>query len=155
MNKGYTAAEILDACKKLEEGGMDYRIIYLGGIAGRGNGVESARKTAEIFNQIHPHFMFLTTVSVMQNTPLYDEVLLGEFKEETEKERLLEFHELLNDMKNPITVFSESSTVTTPFIAQFPKDRRRILPMLENAAGRITEADEEQIAAYRHQQSYV
>ena len=155
MNKGYTSQEILDGCRKLEEGGMDYRIIYLGGLAGRGKGVESARRTAEVFNQIHPFYMYLTTVSVLPDTPLYDEMLLGEFKEETEKERLQEFHELLKNMKNPIAVFSETSTVTTPFVAQMPKDKPRILSMLQHAASAITPADEQRFLRARRMQTTV
>lgn len=155
MNKGYNSQEILDGCRKLEEGGIDYRIIYLGGLAGRGKGVESARRTAEVFNQIHPFYMYLTTVSVLRDTPLYDEVLTGEFEEETEKERLQEFHELLKDMKNPITVFSETSTVTVPFIANMPKDKQRILPMLENVIEKITPADERRILEARRMQTAV
>ncbi len=72
MNKGYTPADILEGCRKLEEAGMLYRIIYLGGIAGKGRGVESARISAELFNKLHPHFMFLTTVSVLPDTKLYE-----------------------------------------------------------------------------------
>lgn len=155
MNMGYNPQEILDGCRKLEEGGIDYRIIYLGGLAGSGKGVESARKTAEIFNQIHPFYMYLTTVSVLRDTSLYDEVLLGEFKEESEKERLQEFHELLKDMKNPITVFSETSTVTVPFIANMPKEKERILSMLESVIEKITPADERRILEARRMQTAV
>lgn len=41
--KGYTAADILEGCKKLEQAGVDYRVIYLGGLAGHGKAHESAK----------------------------------------------------------------------------------------------------------------
>lgn len=62
MNKGYTAADILEGCKKLEEAGVTYRIIYLGGLAGKGHGIETAHRTAAVLNQLHPYYMYLTTV---------------------------------------------------------------------------------------------
>ena len=43
--KGYTAADILEGCKKLEQAGVDYRVIYLGGLAGHGKAHESAKVT--------------------------------------------------------------------------------------------------------------
>ncbi len=64
VNKGYIAEDILRECKKLEEAGMPYRIIYLGGLAGAGKGEESAGRTAAVLNQLHPYYMFLTTVAI-------------------------------------------------------------------------------------------
>lgn len=65
VNKGYTAADIVEGCQKLDEAGIDYQIIYLGGLAGAGKCEESARKSAKVFNQIHPFLINLTTVTVL------------------------------------------------------------------------------------------
>lgn len=43
VNKGYTAQDILDAGRKMDEAGITYRMIYLGGLAGKGNLVKSAK----------------------------------------------------------------------------------------------------------------
>ena len=51
--KGYTAADILEGCKKLEQAGVDYRVIYLGGLAGHGKAHKSAKKSAALLNQLH------------------------------------------------------------------------------------------------------
>ena len=44
MNKGYTQADIIREFTKLEEAGVSYRIIYLGGLAGAGKCEESAKE---------------------------------------------------------------------------------------------------------------
>ena len=53
MNKGNTAADILEQCRKLEEANIRYNLVYLTGLAGKGKG-QNAIHTAEIFNQLHP-----------------------------------------------------------------------------------------------------
>ena len=37
-NKGYTAADILEQCRKLDEAGIEYYFVYMTGLAGKGNG---------------------------------------------------------------------------------------------------------------------
>ena len=81
VNKGYTAADVVTGCKRLEEAGVDYRLIFLGGLAGKGRCEASALKTAEILNQLHPYIMYLNSVSIMPGTRLYEEKEQGLFQE--------------------------------------------------------------------------
>lgn len=122
VNKGYTAEDIVRECKKIEEAGMDYRVIYLGGLAGLGKAVISAKRSAEIWNQIHPHYMYLTTVSVLPDTELYEEMKAGKFTEETELERIQEFREFLRNLNNKITVDAVTSTNGVTFRARLPEE---------------------------------
>ena len=78
----------MDAGKKMDEAGITYRMIYLGGLAGKGKLVESAKKSAQIFNQIHPYYMMLTNVSVLPGTKLYNQMQAGEWTEATERNGL-------------------------------------------------------------------
>ncbi|MCR6546980.1 radical SAM protein [Dehalobacterium formicoaceticum] len=150
VKKGYTAEDILRECKKLEEAGMPYRIIYLGGLAGAGNGEESARRTAAVLNQLHPYYMFLTTVAILPGTKLHQEMLDGTFKEETELERLKEFRRLIQDMKNPIGVFSATSTDVLAFTAHFPEDKDKVLKKFDKAISTFSAEDEAYFNARRH-----
>ena len=47
MNKGYHASDILEQLSKLEEAGIRYNIVYLNGLGGKGQGIESAVVTAD------------------------------------------------------------------------------------------------------------
>ena len=44
-NKGYTAADILTQCKKLDEAGIEYYFVYMTGLAGKGKSNTSVPST--------------------------------------------------------------------------------------------------------------
>ncbi|WP_236757056.1 radical SAM protein [Acutalibacter muris] len=53
-NKGYTSAEILEQCHKLDEAGIEYYFVYMTGLAGKGNGQRNAINSAKVFSQLNP-----------------------------------------------------------------------------------------------------
>ena len=44
FEQGYTAADILEQCRKLDEAGMEYYFVYMTGLAGKGKGYWNAIK---------------------------------------------------------------------------------------------------------------
>ena len=42
-NKGYTAADILEQCRKLDEAGIEYYFVYMTGLAGKDGGYRLSR----------------------------------------------------------------------------------------------------------------
>lgn len=149
-NKGYTAADIIDGCSRLEQAGVSWRAIYLGGLAGRGKAVESAKRTAAVLNRLHPYMLFLTTVAVLPGTQLFTDVSEGRFVEVGEKERLEEFRTLLSEMRNDTIIFSATSTVSTPFVVRISEQMEEILSELADAESRLTDSEIARIAARRH-----
>lgn len=152
VNKGYTSQDILQQCKKLEAAGMTYRVIYLGGLAGHGKCEESAMRTAKILNQLHPNYMFLTTVTILKGTPLYDEIQAGTFVDADEIERIQEFRTLCKNLKNEITIYAATSTNMFPFVAHFPDDKDHIVSELDKIICNFSTADETLLRARRSQQ---
>lgn len=150
VNKGYTAQDILEAGKKMDEAGITYRMIYLGGLAGKGKLVESARRSAGIFNQIHPYYMMLTNVAVLPGTKLYDQMKAGEWKEASEKERIEEIRELVKELKIPITINTLTSTSAVNFVAALPEDKVPLLSKLDEIIDGFDEDTEKQLEAWRH-----
>ena len=49
--KGYTAADILEQCQKLDEAGIEYYFVYMTGLAGKGRGYHNAESSAKLFIQ--------------------------------------------------------------------------------------------------------
>lgn len=43
-NKGYTSADILEQCRKLDEAGIEYYFVYMTGLAGKESGYQNAKK---------------------------------------------------------------------------------------------------------------
>lgn len=150
VNKGYTAQDILDAGKKMDEAGITYRMIYLGGLAGKGKLVESAKKSAKIFNQIHPYYMMLTNVAVLPGTKLYQQMMAGEWTEASEKERLEEIRTLIAELQIPITINSGTSTSTVRFEVTLPQEKEQILRELDKVIDRFDEKTEQALHRWRH-----
>lgn len=133
VNKGYTAADVLRECKKLEAAGIRYYIIYLGGIAGAGRCEANALQTAAVFNQLHPYFMYLTTVTLFPDSQMYRDVQQGKFQEASEKERIQEFYTLLTHLTIPLKVDARSISNPIHFYLELPRD----LPAFKQQTGSL------------------
>lgn len=90
MNKGHTAEEAVEQLLRLDEAGIGYSTQYVLGLAGKGQGRHSAEATAAFFNQVHPHRITTTGLTVFSGTPLETMVRTGRFVEAPEKEKVEE-----------------------------------------------------------------
>jgi radical SAM superfamily enzyme YgiQ (UPF0313 family) len=143
VKKGYNAADIVRECKKLEEAGMIYRVIYLGGLAGKDKCVQSALNSVRVLNQIHPSYMFLTNVSILPDTELYEEIKAGKFEESSEKERLQEIRALIANMDNRITVDTANASSSVIFKADLPEEKEALVAELDKFIENFSAAQEE------------
>jgi radical SAM superfamily enzyme YgiQ (UPF0313 family) len=143
VKKGYSTAYIVRECKKLEEAGMGYRVIYLGGLGGKGKGVQNAVNSARVLNQINPTYMFLTNVSILPDTELYEEVQAGEFEEASERERLHEIRALIANMDNRITVDTANASSSVYFKANLPDEKEALVAALDEFIENFSAAQEE------------
>ncbi len=96
MNKGCTFAEAYDAIEKLTLAGMRWDSIIMLGVAGKGNGDEHIKQTADFLNKFPPYLVSIMTTSVSTRTELERMVQNGEFIECSELEKIEEEKELLN-----------------------------------------------------------
>ena len=90
INKGYTSADILEQCHKLEEAGIDYWMTFLNGVAGRAHSHDHAVNSAKIFSQCKPMLVGTGGLTLFPGTPLLEEAQRGEFTPLSEKEMLIE-----------------------------------------------------------------
>lgn len=153
MNKGYTSADILRECKKLEEAGINYYFIYLGGLTGRGHCERNALNTAAVVNQLHPCCMYLSSVAVIPGTELDNMVKKGEFTEATELERIKEVLCLVKSLKNPITLNAQSEANAVNFVARLPEDREVLIREFERIIASFSSTDERNLRLYRESMS--
>lgn len=142
VNKGYTSSEIIVECRKLEAAGIDYRVIYLGGLAGHGKGEKNAIQTANIFNQLNPTFLYLTTVTIFEDSDMYNDVKNGSFIESTEQERIEEILVLIENMKKSIIIDGRSVSNPIHFSVKLPQDKAVIKKKLEAIIKDFTKEDE-------------
>ncbi len=149
MDKGYFSQDIIRECKKLEEAEISYRVIFLGGLAGKGNGKRNALNTAKVLNQLNPTHMYMTSVAVLEESKLYQDVLEGKFTEASEFERIEETLILVKNLHNPIVLLGQSVANPVNFIAELPSDYDELTDMLEATLTRFTQRDEASLRAYR------
>ena len=156
VNKGYTAEDVIRECQKIglagdvgNVGQGDHDGHDGGGLAGAGRLEESARKSAAVFNQIHPYYMYLTNVAVLPGTELYGQMMRGEFAEATEKERLQEIRTLLAEMRNPIVVDTESAASSIYLKVKLPEEKASVLRELDAFIARFTPEQEKLLHARR------
>lgn len=142
VNKGYTAADILDGCTRLEQAGVDYRMIFLGGLAGKGKCELSARTTADLLNKLHPYIMYLNSVSILPGTGLYGDRAKGLFEEAGERELVLEFATLLENMNNDIYIFAAPNTTPFSFFMDLQPNKDRIVSEMRAYADKMSDRDE-------------
>lgn len=141
MNKGNTAKETFEQCKKLEEANISYNLVYLTGLAGKGKGQQNALNTANLFNQLHPFIINVVSLTVFPESELYQEIQEGKFVESSEHERLLELKTLLSKLEITTTLLGNTVSNSIPFTGILPRDKNEILKGFDLAIKQIGETE--------------
>lgn len=146
MNKGTTAAESCEQCRKLDDAGIEYYFTYMTGLAGAGNGQRAAHATAALFNRLHPRIITVLSLTLFPDAPLWQAVERGEFREAGELERLDELRTFVAELTVPATLMANTVSNTVPLSGRLPEERARLLRELDEARTHLAEAD---LDAYR------
>lgn len=140
-NKGYTPADILEQCRKLDEAGMEYYFVYMTGLAGKGGGYRSAAHSAELFNRLNPRFLSVDSLTLFRGTELEGMARRGEFEPAGEKERLRELQTLIGRLRLRVHLFANTVSNAVPVTAHLPYDRDRVMSELQYALDTRTESE--------------
>lgn len=95
MNKGYTSADIIRECKRLDMAGIHYSFFYLTSISGAGRGEIGAKLTADVCNQLKPTEVGANMLTIYQDSELFEEIKRGKWQEESELEKYKEVKTLV------------------------------------------------------------
>ena len=132
MNKGYEAQMVVDMLQRLDEAGMPYIMNFLGGLGGRGYGLNHALKSAEVINQLHPTMVYASELTLFPDTPLSKDLMAGKFAEATEVERFEELKALIQAIQVPTVFKAEHVTLPAPIRGTLPKDREGMVAFLDS-----------------------
>lgn len=102
----------------------------------------NASSTAKVFNQLNPSHLYMTSVAILPDSDMYQDVLSGAFHESTELERIQETLTLVRSLENPIVLYGQSIANPVNFIAELPKDRTELIHTLEETIDSFTNEDE-------------
>lgn len=145
MNKGYTAADILTQCGRLDQAGIGYSFFYLAGISGPGRGDAGARATVGLFNQLHPIRVGANMLTIYPDSALFREIQRGNWAEESETEKYQELGILVKGLTVPTLFQALGASNAVQLHGYLPRDRERLLETLD----RIIALGEPALRRYR------
>ena len=134
VRKGTTSSEMLSAGRNIVESGMGLTAMVMLGLGGREGSKAHALATAEIINQMKPHYLGILTTVPVENTELSRQVEREEFQ-------LLDAYETLEEMKILIeNITLENLVIDGTHISNFlsvrgniQKDKHKIIDEIDNA----------------------
>lgn len=132
FNKGFTLDEARTQLLRLKEAGINFSLNIIIGAAGSKRYIENARANINFLNEIQPPFIFAGTMHIEKNTPLYDDVLAGNFTECTVGENISEEIELLRGLEMQNTYFyGRHVSNTIPVWGNLPEDKEKMLAYID------------------------
>ena len=138
MNKGHTAAEIVEAGQKARRNGLLLSVTAISGLGSRELWQQHAIQTAEAFNAMNPEYIGLLTLMVERGTPLEAWVQEGSFYVLKPVEIMQEMELFLQHIDSPGSVFrmNHASNYLT-LKGTLNQDRERLLQQVrQGLAGR-------------------
>ena len=145
-NKGYTAKDLIEQCRKLDEAGIEYYFVYMTGLAGKGNSYRNAVNSAKVFSKVNPRFISVDSLTLFPDTELYRMAQERKFIPAGEKERLEELQTFIKHLQIRTHLFANSVSNFYPTTAFRPKERDRIISELQYI---IDTVSEEEMQEYR------
>ncbi len=133
VRKGCNSDEMIEACRKAMNAGIDMSITAITGLGGKERSYEHAKNTAGILNEIRPKYTAFLSLIPVEGTLLYLKIKKGTFKPLSQIEHLKELRWVVEDL-NYRTVFrANHASNYLPLKAELPDDRESILKLIDYA----------------------
>ncbi len=146
MNKGFRSSDTIEQAKKLEKAGISYNFFYLTGISGAGRGEYGGKETAKVFNQLHPQIIESSMLTIYETSELYQEIQKGNWKEESELEKLAELKALIENLTIQTRIVTDGASNLIQVRGNLPADKEKLVKYLDRL---IATADESALREYR------
>ena len=133
VEKGATPEEMIEAGRKAKEAGFEYSLYVLLGIGGEENWEKHARGTAEVLNQIDPHFIRVRTFIPQPNSPLFEAMMESRFQPASVETVLKETDLLLQGLCVTSQFLSDHISNLVPLHGKLPEEKESMIRMIEDA----------------------
>jgi radical SAM superfamily enzyme YgiQ (UPF0313 family) len=152
IEKGATPEEMIEAGKRAKEAGFEYSLYVLLGIGGEEKWEQHARGTAEVLNQIDPHFIRVRTFIPQPDSPLYEAMVKGRFQPASPETILKETKLLLEKLQVTSQFLSDHISNLLPLHGKLPEDKEKMIQMIGEALKELKENDSlrEEMEMRRH-----
>jgi radical SAM superfamily enzyme YgiQ (UPF0313 family) len=133
MNKGVTAAQQVEAGQMVLASGISLCEYMLLGLGGKKWWEQHAIESANVLNQINPHFIRMRTLTIRKGMPLNEKLARGEFQLQSEEEIVREERLFIQHLEG-ITSYLVSDHILNlleEVEGQFPQDKEKLLSVIE------------------------
>lgn len=147
IRKGVTSEQQIDAGKKVLAAGMELSEYVMPGLGGQEMWKEHAVATANVLNQINPHFIRLRSLRIPARVPLIEKVRSGEFTKQTDDmlaEEIRVFVETLDNITSTVTS-DHIMNLLEEVSGKFPQDKQKMLDVI----GKYQSMSDEERIIYR------
>ena len=132
IKKGVTAAQHIEAGQKVVEAGMEVSEYVMPGLGGQAMWREHAVETANVLNQINPHFIRFRSLRVLPILPLHKIMMDGDFVVQTDDMVVKEiklFLETLNGITSTVTS-DHITNLLEEIDGKLPQDKEKMLDVI-------------------------
>jgi len=138
VNKGVTAEETAEACRRAQAAGFDLSLTVILGLGGRALSREHAEATGRILSRIQPRYVGALTLMVVPGTPVETWIREGTFEMLSQEEILRELRLLLEqmDVQREVVFRTNHASNYLPLSGTLPADKGRLLRTLNRALDR-------------------
>ncbi len=152
IGKGATPEEMIEAGRKAKEAGFEYSLYVLLGIGGEEKWKQHAKGTAEVLNQVDPHFVRVRTFIPQPNSPIYEAMEQGNFHPASAETILKETKLLLEKLQVTSQFLSDHISNLLPLDGKLPEDKDKLVYMVDEGLKELTENDRlrEEMEMRRH-----
>jgi len=139
INKGASAAHMIQMGRKAKQAGLKLSVTVLLGIAGQERSQIHAQETGRVISAIDPDYVGALSLMLLPETPLFDDYESGAF-------RLIEPQEMLAELRTMIAgtdltrglFHANHASNYLPIKARFPKEKDTTLRLIDKAlAGKV------------------
>jgi radical SAM superfamily enzyme YgiQ (UPF0313 family) len=133
IQKGATPEEMMEAGKRAKQVGFEYSLYVLLGIGGEKKWEQHATGTAEVLNQIDPHFIRVRTFIPQPDSSLYDTMEEGHFQLPSPETILKETKLLLETLHVKSHFLSDHVSNLLPLHGKLPEEKKTMIQMINDA----------------------
>ena len=133
IGKGATPEEMIEAGKRAKQAGFEYSLYVLLGIGGEEKWEQHAKGTAEVLNQIDPHFIRVRTFIPQPASSLYDAMEEGRSQLSSPETILKETKLLLETLHVTSQFLSDHVSNLLPLHGKLPEEKNRMIQIVDHA----------------------
>lgn len=133
VRKGATAAQHIEAGRRVIEAGMTLSEYVMPGLGGKKWWREHALETARVLNEVDPHFIRLRSLRIPPHVPLHADVEAGRFVPLTDDETVEEIRLLVENLHPSRSVLTSDHIMNLlpELEGRFPRDKAGMLAVID------------------------